>query len=230
MTDKITNSIDSENIITTEDGSHTLISSVFGERYHSIYGARTESQIVFINAGLKDKKDLESVSILEMGFGTGLNAYMTWLESENSSQKIYYTGYEKYPIDIDTAQQINYGVLFDQDLDFNKLHELSWNEQHEISKTYSFQKIDADIETLNAVNSFDVIFFDAFAPSAQEELWTTTLFQKMYDSLKDNGVLVTYCAKGYVKRNLKEVGFIIEPLAGPPGKREMTRARKVKNL
>ncbi len=220
---------DQGSIITTEDGSQTLISEVFGERYHSIYGAKTESQVVFIEAGLHDKMHQDSVSILEMGFGTGLNAYMSWIESEKNLQQVDYVGYEKYPVDADLAQKFKFPKILNSTLDFVQLHQSTWQEVHQLSSFFSFQKIKKDINALNMLNQFDVIYYDAFAPSAQEELWTVDIFQKMFDALKHDGVLVTYCAKGYVKRNLKSVGFSIEALAGPPGKREMTRARKVIN-
>ena len=214
-------------IISTEDGSQTLISSVFGEKYHSIYGARTESQVVFIDAGLKDRMQLEQISILEMGFGTGLNAIMSMKEAIAENKYIQYTGYEKFPITIETANQIEYGKVFNLESEYLQMHSCDWNTPQQLHPSFSFKKIQDDINALQDENAYDVIYFDAFAPSAQEELWSVDLFNKMYNSLKADGVLVTYCAKGQVKRNMKAAGFIIEPLPGPPGKREMTRARKV---
>ena len=214
-------------IIPTEDGSQTIISPVFGEKYHSIYGAKTESQVVFIDAGLKDRMHLSHISILEMGFGTGLNSLMSMKEAMDQNKTIQYTGYEKFPISDSTADEIGYGQIFNLENEYSEMHSCSWNEIHQMHPLFSFRKIRDDINNLEEQNTYDVIYFDAFAPSAQEELWSIELFNKMYDSIKSDGVLVTYCAKGQVKRNMKAAGFIIEPLPGPPGKREMTRARKI---
>lgn len=215
-----------EAIIVTEDGSQTVISPIFKERYHSIYGAKTESDVVFIHSGLGDKIDLNEINVLELGFGTGLNAVLAWKYASENDKVINYTGFEKYPVKLDVITKLNYGKLLDFSEEFTHLHQASWNIQHQLDGHFQFCKIDADINTLKYTNEYDVIFFDAFAPAAQEELWTTEIFQLMYDSLKTNGILVTYCAKGQVKRNLKAAGFTIEPLPGPPGKREITRARK----
>ena len=218
---------EASSIIETEDGSQTLISSEFNERYHSIHGARTESEVVFINAGLLEKLDSDStIHVLEMGFGTGLNALLTLKESVNTNQSIFYVGYEKFPIELNQAKHFRYGNELDLADSFQDLHELPWDQQHQLTPLFTFEKRREDINMITESNRFDVIYFDAFAPAAQEELWTIDLFQKMHSALKADGILVTYCAKGQVKRNLKEVGFSIEPLPGPPGKREMTRARK----
>jgi len=217
----------SDLLITTEDGSQTLISPIFGERYHSIYGAKTESEIVFIDAGFRNQISEAPLHILEMGMGTGLNAYMTWIEAEKNGVQVYYEAYEKFPVEKPYWTSIGYQELFESDFPFNKIHSSNWNEVLEFSHHFQFQKINQDILKVEKEEFFNVIYFDAFAPGAQEELWTKSIFDLMFKSLKNNGVLVTYCAKGYVKRNLKAAGFKIEALPGPPGKREMTRARKL---
>jgi tRNA U34 5-methylaminomethyl-2-thiouridine-forming methyltransferase MnmC len=218
---------DKSQVISTEDGSSTLVSSIFNERYHSKHGARTESQVVFIDAGLKHFSEQSGpIKILEMGFGTGLNALMSWDYADKNQQYIEYKGYEKYPIELATAKVLNYGDLYKSQESFLKLHSTNSGNQILPSKYFKFQVNHSDIFTLNEENEYHVIFYDAFAPLAQEELWTTEIFNNLYKSLKKGGVLVTYCAKGQVKRNLKSVGFKVIGLPGPPGKREMTKAIK----
>lgn len=218
----------SSSVVRTEDGSSTLISTIFHEKYHSKYGATTESQVVFIDAGLVDAtRRCDEVRILEMGFGTGLNALMSWDYADKHRVKVKYVGFEKFPITADLASELNYGVSYKTQEEFAKLHDLSERLEKKLSPNFSFSKFHEDINTLDKKDYFDVVYFDAFAPAAQEELWTVELFSKMYDCLRENGTLVTYCAKGQVKRNLKSAGFEIESLPGPPGKREMTRAIKL---
>ena len=218
----------SSSVVRTEDGSSTLISTIFHEKYHSKYGAATESQVVFIDAGLVDASTrCDEVRILEMGFGTGLNALMSWDYADKHHVKVKYVGYEKFPISADLAGELNYGASYKSQEEFARLHELSERLEENLSPHFSFSKFHEDINTQDKQNYFDVVYFDAFAPAAQEELWTAELFSKMYDCLRENGTLVTYCAKGQVKRNLKAAGFEIESLPGPPGKREMTRAIKL---
>lgn len=214
----------------TQDGSHSIHSEQFGVSYHSKYGAIQETQHVFINAGLKYKaiaqKDL---SILDIGFGTGLNAYMTLLECLRQGLHINYEAYELFPILEEQVKLLNYPQLLSTSefaSYFSILHQTDWECPISLQESFTFTKYLAPFQSIDKIEAFDLIYFDAFAPSAQPELWETTLFKKMYDSLKANGVLVTYCAKGQVKRNLLEVGFQVEKLQGPPGKREMTRAIK----
>lgn len=217
-----------KSVVLTEDGSATLVSSIFNERYHSIHGAKTESEVVFISAGLDEcAKSRNKVSILEMGFGTGLNALMSWDYADLHKVKVEYIGFEKYPISTAQAERLEYGSFYKSKHDFLKLHEIEKDQQIILSDYFSFEKKVKDIIELDQENYFDVIYFDAFAPAAQEELWTIEVFNKMHKSLKSKGMLVTYCAKGQVKRNLKAAGFTIEGLPGPPGKREMTRAKKL---
>lgn len=215
----------------TDDGSHSVLSDAFGVSYHSKHGAIQETQHVFIEAGLKYavEKGLKDISILEIGFGTGLNAFMTFLEAERLGIKIDYTTVEAYPLSMSSIFQLNYVEKLEAEAHrsaFETMHTASYSEKHPLSKNVYFTKILTDFKHIHFKNTFDIIYFDAFAPEAQPELWETEMMQKMYDALKINGILITYCAKGVVKRVMKSVGFSIEKLAGPPGKREMTRAYK----
>ena len=216
-----------DKIFITEDGSHSMFSEKHGVSYHSKYGAIQETEHVFINAAFRNQLPTSSLSILDIGFGTGLNAYMTLLEAATKKVKVKYVGIEAYPISSDIYQQLNYAELLKKDnSDFQKLHQLDWEEPHAISDYFVFEKRQTHFENLDFNNQFDIIYFDAFAPNAQPELWEENLLKKMFAALKTNGVLTTYCAKGVVKRTLKKVGFEIEAIPGPPGKREMTRAIK----
>jgi len=216
-------------IFTTGDGSHSLISDEFGVSYHSKHGAITETQTVFIDAGLLYRAEhLNEIAVLEIGFGTGLNALMTLAEAVKNNLKINYKTYEAYPVTAEQALTFNYSELIAPDLraEFAEMHRCKWNEENQIHKNFSFRKLEEKFENINSEKEFDVIYFDAFAPNSQPELWEETLFQKMFDALKINGVLVTYSAKGSVRRAMQAVGFEIERLPGPPGKREMLRATK----
>jgi tRNA U34 5-methylaminomethyl-2-thiouridine-forming methyltransferase MnmC len=217
-------------IIETQDGSHTVYSEKFGVTYHSKYGAIQETQHVFIEAGLyyKTLKN-KAISILEIGFGTGLNAFMTMLEAEKRGLTIEYQAAEAYPLSIAEAHQLNYPELLDRSdkaEGFKFLHESNWEEWHEISPSFKFKKLKSRFEDLQFLPIFDLIYFDAFAPSAQAELWEPPTLSIMYNALKEDGIWVSYCAKGSVKRNLKSLGFMVESIPGPPGKREMTRASR----
>lgn len=218
------------NLFETQDGSHSIFSDQFGVSYHSKYGAIQETQHVFINAALRLKALLQKeIHILDIGFGTGLNAYMTLLEAIKRDLQIHYTAIEAYPISYQKALSLNYSSLLnsqEQHNDFLEMHEEDWEEAIEINEHFQFIKHLRKFEEIDFTNQFDIIYFDAFAPNAQPELWEAELLGKMYQALKPEGVLVTYCAKGVVKRTLKAVGFEIESLKGPPGKREMTRAVK----
>ncbi len=217
-------------IIDTQDGSHSILSDEFGVSYHSKYGAIQESMHVFIEAGLRYRMaDSGSLAVLGIGFGTGLNALLTCLEAENQSIKIDYTAIEAYPLSSEIIHELNYKTelqLSPQDNFFHKIHDAEWENRVVIHPYFSIEKNNMRFEEIDVENAFDVIFFDAFAPNSQPELWEAPMFQKMYNALHPNGVLTTYCAKGVVKRTLKSVGFQIEAIPGPPGKREMTRARK----
>lgn len=215
-------------LIITEDGSHSLFSQKHGVSYHSKFGAIQETQHVFINAGLQFKIPTASLSILGIGFGTGLNAFMTFLESKKHDIDINYVGIEAYPLSLETINEFNFSeILKEEESVFQNIHELDWEVSHALSNQFHLTKMKMMIEDIDFQDQFDIIYFDAFGPGSQPELWEVPILQKMYDALKINGVLTTYCAKGSVKRGLKKVGFTIEALPGPPGKREMTRAIKM---
>ncbi|MEZ4926614.1 MAG: tRNA (5-methylaminomethyl-2-thiouridine)(34)-methyltransferase MnmD [Saprospiraceae bacterium] len=217
-------------IFTTQDGSHTIIAEKFGVSYHSKYGAITESEHVFIKAGLylkaADKKEL---SILEVGFGTGLNAFMTWLEAERLQLEVKFHSIEAYPITLEESEALNFAEQLnvpDRQADFINMHKSPWEQNIQLSGSFSLYKTQSLLEDYNTLEKFDIVYFDAFGPGAQPELWTESIFVKMYDCLKPGGILVTFCAQGEFKRTLKKAGFEVERLEGPPGKREMTRAKK----
>jgi len=217
-------------IFETQDGSHSMLSKVYGVSYHSKYGAIQESRHVFIEAGLYFKAlQQKEIAVLELGFGTGLNAFLTLLASEKHGWQIHYETIEAYPISIEQAGALNYPVILEvQPLQglFHQMHTSDWNTIHSLTSAFHFQKVNARFESIAYQNRFDLIYFDTFPPDTQPELWELPLLQAMYDALRPNGVLVTYCAKGIVKRRLKNVGFQVESPPGPPGKREMTRAIK----
>lgn len=218
-----------DHIFETQDGSHSIYSESFGVSYHSKYGAIRESIHVFIEAGLYYKMPGASrLAVLEIGFGTGLNALLTLLEAEKRHMPVHYEAVEAYPITAGQAQQLNYPELLGPKAadTFLSLHQVEWEREHEITPFFSFRKTRMRFEHVRYENAFDLVYFDAFAPGAQPELWEEEVLGKMYTALKDKGVLTTYCAKGSVKRCLKGLGFKVESLKGPPGKREMTRAVK----
>ncbi len=215
-------------IFTTQDGSHSIQSEKYGVSYHSKYGAIQETQHVFIDAALNYKSsNQKQLSVLEIGFGTGLNALMTWLEAKKQDLEVDYHTFEAFPISLEQANALNYPIeLKTEPSQFLQLHTCDWEIQNKFSSNFSFTKYQRDFHEIDFSNQFDVIYFDAFAPNAQANLWEMPLLQKMFDALKKEGVLTTYCAKGVVKRCLKSIGFTIEAISGPPGKREMTRALK----
>ncbi|MCK6691336.1 MAG: tRNA (5-methylaminomethyl-2-thiouridine)(34)-methyltransferase MnmD [Thermoanaerobaculia bacterium] len=215
-------------LITTDDGSHSLYSERYGVTYHSKYGAVTESGHVFIDAGLRYKAVVQrEISLLEIGLGTALNAFMTWLEAEKRNLRVRYTAVEAYPLALKEAAVFNFAAQLrapERHADFLRLHRCAWEKPHCLSNAFTFTKHRVRLEDFSPGDAtFDLIYFDAFAPQAQPELWTEAIFARLYAALNPEGVLVTYCAKGDVKRTLKKVGFEVERLQGPPGKREMTR-------
>jgi len=217
-------------IITTKDGSKTIQLPEWNEQYHSIHGAVAEARHVFIQAGLQhwlDHSDSQDVSIMEIGFGTGLNAFLTFLEAEHNNINVNYTGIEAYPVLSSEIVQLNYAKLVSAtENDFLKLHEVEWEQPSLINSNFNLTKRKQFFSEINEAAAFDLIYFDAFGPRVQPELWTEAIFKIMYLALKQDGVLVTYSAKGSVRRAMQAVGFTVERLAGPPGKREMLRASK----
>lgn len=217
-------------ILITSDGSTTIYLPEWEEHYHSKHGAIQEAYHVFIKNGLDLFSNDSQISILEIGFGTGLNCFITLLESEKRDLCISYEGVEAYPISEEEIFQLNYVKELDAENNrslFDKLHQISWAEKHAIKSNFSLLKRNIFFEEINDQNKFNLIYFDAFGARVQPELWTEVIFKKMYASLKENGVIVTYAAKGSVRRAMQTVGFLVEKLPGPPGKREMLRGRKV---
>ncbi|WP_340199174.1 tRNA (5-methylaminomethyl-2-thiouridine)(34)-methyltransferase MnmD [Ascidiimonas sp. W6] len=215
-------------IVTTGDGATTIFLEEWNEHYHSKHGAINESLHVFIKNGLQLFSNRE-ISILEIGFGTGLNAFITLLESPRLHLKINYKGVEAYPINEEEVAALNYISLLDptqSNETFEKLHRVNWEENHKITSDFCLRKEKKFFQEISDENSFNLIYFDAFGARVQPELWTEAIFQKMYVALKANGVLVTYSAKGSVRRAMQSCGFYVERLEGPPGKREMLRATK----
>jgi len=222
---------DAPKIKITNDGSSTLFLSHLNEHYHSIHGAIQESVHVFIKNGIQKipKKKLR-VNVLEIGFGTGLNALLTLDYSNKNNLKVNYHTIEPYPIqDEKIWSSLNYCELINKNLNnqFDLLHRSDWNQEVLMTSFFSFYKYKSTVENcLFKPDSFDIIYFDAFSPRSQPELWNESVLEKMFVLLKKNGFLVTYCSKGIVKRKLKKIGFVIDSLPGPPGKREMTFAKK----
>jgi tRNA U34 5-methylaminomethyl-2-thiouridine-forming methyltransferase MnmC len=211
----------------TEDGSHTFFLPEMDEHYHSIHGAIHESNHVFLNAGLF-ASPLENWQVFEVGFGTGLNALLTALAATQQKRVCDYMAVELYPLSLDNALSLNYPELLGDASLFQKLHEAPWNERVQINDYFYLHKIQADfIEMKLPENEFSVIYFDAFAPNKQENMWQVGLFDALFHSLKNEGILVTYSAKGAVRRMMQQVGFHVERLLGPPGKQEMLRGRKL---
>ena len=213
-------------VIKTSDGSQTLYLKDKDETYHSRHGAIQESRHVFIEAGLKPliESGKKEIRILEVGFGTGLNALLTFLEAEKYRIPLRYTSLEAFPVSDEIVSQLDYGSTLNSNDFFQKMHALSWNEDHSLSEFFSLKKIQSKLEDFNTDEKFDLIYFDAFAPRVQPELWTEEIFRKMYELTGSGGVLVTYCSKGDVRRAMIAAGFQVEKLPGPPGKREMLRA------
>lgn len=219
-----------QELVLTADGSHTLLNTALNEHYHSTHGAIQESNHVFIKMGFGEISKLkESISILEIGFGTGLNAYLTLLKNSSSSKTIDYTGVEAFPIAQEKASCLNYPQLLlnkNSDELFSLLHSSLWNVPIELTKQFTLTKISKGINELELENKYDLIYFDAFSPAVQPELWTVAIFAKLFACLNPGALLVTYCAKGEVKRTLRKAGFRVEGRPGPPGKREITVAYK----
>ncbi|MCL6294582.1 tRNA (5-methylaminomethyl-2-thiouridine)(34)-methyltransferase MnmD [Jejuia spongiicola] len=237
-------------IVITADGSSTIHLPEWDEQYHSKHGAIQEAYHVFIKHGLhyfcnseqseeSQRKIIDvtsssvekyrNISILEIGFGTGLNAFITLLEAKKLKIFVDYFGVEAYPVLMDEINQLNYSEelnVEDKSSLFNKLHEVSWEEFHKVTSYFSLAKQKRFFSEIKEENCYNIIYFDAFGARVQPELWTESIFQKMYSALKIKGILVTYSAKGSVRRAMETVGFKVERLPGPPGKREMLRATK----
>lgn len=210
----------------TEDGSHTLYLPEMDENYHSTHGAIQESMHVFIEAGLKQIKKNE-LTIFEVGLGTGLNALLTLLEAEKQNQRINYIGIEKFPLIEEEYQSLNYAGLTKTESSkaLLDIHQCQWDIPQQITPNFQLTKIKNDITTFSfaGLPLFDLIYFDAFAPNKQTGVWDIEIFRKIQAHCNAGAIFVTYCAKGSVRRDLQQVGFKVERIPGPPGKKEMLR-------
>ena len=211
----------------TTDGSQTLYSEKFNETYHSVNGAVTESMHVFIDAGMKVSMH-KKLQIFEVGFGTGLNAFLTLIEARKQYIHVNYYSIELYPIPQDVFETLNYADLLESDKAlFKAMHTTPWNTSVQIAPDFELTKINADLLIYSHSSMYDLVYFDAFSPAIQPDLWSEEVFEKLYEHMNNEGILTTYCAKGSVRRTLQKVGFKTERLPGPPGKREMLRAVKL---
>lgn len=223
--------------IQTEDGSTTLYVPELNEHYHSVHGAIQESRHIFIRAGIdfyrqtypeRSGSGKDSLHILEAGFGTGLNAFLTMQYAHGQLCPIFFHSIEKYPLSSGETDRLNYPGLLPAPvtISFRELHQSPWNEEIRLTPFFRLYKQEADFRDINFSATFDIVFFDAFNPDVQPHLWTAEVFERFYKALKPGGILVTYCVKGIVKQALRQVGFTLKRLPGPPGKREMLRATK----
>lgn len=211
----------------TADGSPTLYSPQMQESYHSMNGALQESKHVFIEAGLM-RIPRRNIRIFEVGFGTGLNALLTWDFARQYDRTIRYDAIEAFPVSEELLLALDYQLLF-QNLPadaFGSLHRAKWGSIQSMDSFFNLKKIQGDFTSYSFTDEYDLVYFDAFAPDKQPDLWEEGLFQNVFAALSPQGVLVTYCAKGEVRRRMQRVGFQVERLPGPPGKREMLRAVK----
>src|SRR5690554_2525821 len=216
-------------LLRTQDGSLTIHLPEWNESYHSKHGAIQEACHVFIKNGLDFFAHQKEVNILEIGFGTGLNVFITLLESQNRNQKINYTAVDAFPIEAEIYEKLNFHELLQavgkQNL-FLALHQSPWEQKQEIISSFSLVKNKIRFEEISSENQFDLIYFDAFGFRVQPELWSVEIFQTMYKALKNEGMLTTYAARGIITNNLKKSGFQVKKTNGPIGKREMTIAVK----
>ncbi|MFI5170982.1 MAG: tRNA (5-methylaminomethyl-2-thiouridine)(34)-methyltransferase MnmD [Chitinophagales bacterium] len=214
----------------TADGSATLFNPQLNEHYHSIHGALQESMHVFIQSGLLHVEHKNKINVLEIGLGTGLNALLTANVGVEASLTINYIALEPFPINNDTLLQLNYHHLTQIKIPeewINKISTaISSGEKITLHAGFTLSVIKKTLEEVQLPRDFDLVYFDAFGPQVQPEIWSENNFQKIFNAMSANGILVTYCAKGVVRRTLKKVGFTVERIPGPPGKREMLRARK----
>ena len=219
-------------IVKTADGSTTIQITEWNEQYHSMHGAVQEAQHVFLKTGLDhfiSKSALEQINILEIGFGTGLNAFLTCIAADEKGVVINYEGVEAFPVSAEEIEQLNYIDLTGEnkyEKAFAKMHAVAWGGLEEITPNFNLKKRQQTFETITDKDQYHLIYFDAFGARVQPELWEENIFKIMFTALKEGGVLVTYAAKGSVRRAMQSVGFFVERLPGPPGKREMLRATK----
>lgn len=215
-------------VIKTADGSHTLEIIEMEDTYHSRHGALQESDYVFVGKGLNEKLvTQQQVSILEIGFGTGLNALVTKQAISSTNASVHYTALETSPVDQEEIALLNYTALIPALADFySEMHKAKWGEVVALDEQFTLLKHQVAIEEFKSEERFDLVYFDAFGPASQPELWSLELLRKVYELTALGGIFVTYCAKGQVRRDLTEAGYTVERLPGPPGKRHMLRGVK----
>ncbi|HRI78041.1 MAG TPA: tRNA (5-methylaminomethyl-2-thiouridine)(34)-methyltransferase MnmD [Cyclobacteriaceae bacterium] len=216
------------NLITTSDGSHSLVNTALNETYHSVHGAITESKHVYIHNGLDfwlEQNGDRELRILEIGFGTGLNVLLTLLHAQSLKNRIYYESWEAFPLEDSIVHQLNYGVRLGASDSVSKIYGAIWDSTVQLTPSFALKKIHGDVLTSPISGSFDLVYYDAFAPSKQPAMWTIDILKKITDAMAFGGILVTYCAKGQLKRDLRTLGLTFETLPGPPGKKEMVRTK-----
>ncbi|MDW7690228.1 tRNA (5-methylaminomethyl-2-thiouridine)(34)-methyltransferase MnmD [Flammeovirgaceae bacterium SG7u.111] len=218
-------------IIETKDGSHSLYHEDLDETYHSGHGAYTESQFVFIDKGLNyllERKQPSKLTILEIGFGTGLNAILTIVKAMELKQEITFISLEPFPLSDELIQSLNYKKFLPEKVHahFDEIHLAPWEEEVQILPNFTLKKLKLGLENFTTSSAIDLVYFDAFAPSKQPEMWTVDYLKKTVDVMGENSLFVTYCAQGQFRRNLISLGLEAEKTPGPPGKREMVRAVK----
>jgi tRNA U34 5-methylaminomethyl-2-thiouridine-forming methyltransferase MnmC len=212
-------------LIESGDGSHTLYVPLLKETYHSTHGAIVESRYVYIKQGLEILA-APSLKVLEVGFGTGLNALLSLIHATKNNQSIEYHTIEPFPINQELVHHLNYGTILGMHPEWMQMHQTPFNESTTINNSFIFHKSNSTIQDYQCNTLFDIIYYDAFAPSKQAEMWEESIFEKLFNTLNQGGIIVSYCASGAFKRNLRKSGFVVETLAGPPGKKEMTRGMK----
>ena len=216
-------------LVTTKDGSQTILNEVLGSTYHSRHGALTESKHVFIDKGLRKllEGQMTHITLLEMGFGTGLNALLTWKEAKELGLNIDYHGLELFPV----PEKVWSEYVLPEELKpiqagFEKIHQANWNIAVRLDEHFQLIKHEVSLLDFQTEKKFNLVYFDAFEPETQPELWTEQVFRKLFEMMEFGGVLTTYCCKGYVRRNMIAAGFMVEKVPGPPGKREMIVAQR----
>ena len=215
-------------MIITEDGSHTIYLPEMNENYHSVHGAISESLHVYIRSGFS-YHPARKVSILEIGFGTGLNVLLTLLQAREEKREVIYHSVDTYILPADVTDNLNYGSfynLFSGGTDpnwFKMIHESSWDKEHQITGFFLLKKSQADVKKIELTHKYDIVFFDAFGPDKQPDMWTDYIFRKIFNAMNPGSIMTTYSSKGEVRRKLEKTGFMVTRIPGPAGKREMLR-------
>jgi len=218
-------------LILTEDGSHTIYLPEINEHYHSVHGAISESLHVYIRSGFS-YHTAQKVNILEVGFGTGLNVLLTLMQARKEKREVVYHTIDTFILPSDITNSLNYDLLCNQlceNIDhewFQIIHKSSWDAEHQISEFFYLKKILGDIKKIKLTSKYDIVYFDAFGPDKQPDIWTDDIFMQIYKVMNPGSILTTYSSKGEVKRKLENCGFIVEKIPGPRFKREMIRCMR----